>query len=43
MGALPPDPITTGGWGLRPQTPVRDTFEYISLFNTSPTLDICIF
>ena len=43
LGALPPDPITTNGWGLRPQTLVRDTFEYISLFNTPFTLDICIF
>ena len=24
-------PIATGGWGLRPQTPVCDTFEYNSL------------
>ena len=31
------------GWGLPPQTPVCDTFEYTSLLNTSPKLDICIF
>ena len=30
-------------WGLRPQSPVCDTFEYASLLNTSPRLDICIF
>ena len=31
------------GWGLRPQTPVYDTFEYTSLLNTSPKVDICNF
>ena len=31
------------GWGLRPQTPVCDTFEYNSLLNTFPKLDICTF
>ena len=36
-------PIATGGRGLRPQTPVCDTFEYTSLLNTSPTLDIYTF
>ena len=35
--------MATGGWGLRSQTPVCDTFEYIKLLNTSPKLDICIF
>ena len=30
------------GWGLRPQTPVNDTFEvqYTSLLNTSTNLNI---
>ena len=22
LGALPPDPRASGGWGLRPQTPI---------------------
>ena len=26
-GASPSDPLASGGWGLRPQTPVCDTFE----------------
>ena len=29
--------------GLRHQTPVSDAFEYTSLLNTSPKLDICTF
>ena len=28
-------PIAIGGWGLCPQTPVSDTFEYTSLLNAS--------
>ena len=32
-------PIATG-WGLCPQIPVCDTFEYTSLLNTSPKLVI---
>ena len=36
----PLTPIATGNWELRPQTPVCGTFEYISLLNTSPKLDI---
>ena len=31
------------GWGLCPQTHVCDTFQYTSLLNTSPKLDIFIF
>ena len=31
------------GWGLCPQTPVCDTFEYTSFLNTSPKLDIFAF
>ena len=31
------------GWGLCPQDLVCDTFEYTSLLNTFPKLDICIF
>ena len=27
-------------WGQSPQTPVCDTFEYTSLLNTSPKLDL---
>ena len=42
LGALPPDPIAIGGWGLCPQTPVSDTFEYTSLLNTSSKLDFYI-
>jgi len=22
LGSLPPDPLASGGWGLRPQTPI---------------------
>ena len=36
-------PIATGSWGLRPQTPVCDTFEYTRLLNSSPKLDIYTF
>ena len=38
-------PRPSGGWGLRPQTPVNDTFElhYTSSLNTSPNLDIFTF
>ena len=42
-GLCPQTPIATGGWGLRPQTLVCDTFEYISFVNTSPKLDISAF
>ena len=43
-GALPPQtPIDTDCWGLRPQNPVCDTFEYTSLLNMSPNLNICTF
>ena len=42
-GALPHIPLATGGWGLHPQTPVCDTFEYTSLLNTFPKLDIFAF
>ena len=38
----PQTPIATG-LGLRPQTPVCNTFEYTSLLNTSPKFNICIF
>ena len=31
------------GWGLCPQTPVCDTFEYTSLLNTSSKLDFYTF
>ena len=31
------------GWGLCPQTPVSDTFEYTSLLNTSSKLDFYTF
>ena len=31
------------GWGLYPQTPVCDVFEYTSLLNTSSKLDIYTF
>ena len=31
------------GWGLCPQTPVCDTFEYTSFLNKSPKLDIFSF
>ena len=41
--AQPPAPIATGGWGLCPQTPVSDTFEYTSLLNTSSKLDFYTF
>ena len=27
-------------WGLCPQTPICDTFEYTSVLNKSPKLDI---
>ena len=40
LGVCPHTPIATGGWGLRPQTPVSDTFEYTSLLKTSPKLDL---
>ena len=40
---LQKSPSGWGLWGLRPQTPVCDTFEYTSLLNTSPKLDICTF
>ena len=40
LRALPPEPIATGGWGLRSQAPVCDAFEYTSLLNTSPKLEI---
>ena len=43
LGALPQDPLATGGWGRSPQAPVCDTFEYTSLLNTSPKSDICAF
>ena len=43
LKALPADPHSHGSWGLGPQTPVCDTFEYTWLLNTSPTLDICTF
>ena len=43
LGALPPDTHSHRGWGLCPQTPVCDTFEYTSFLNTSPTLDIYTF
>ena len=43
LGALPQTPIATGGWGLCPQTPVCDTFEYTSLLNTSSKLDFHTF
>ena len=43
LGALPQTLIAIAGWGLRPQTPACDTFEYTSLLNTSPKLDSCIF
>ena len=36
-------PIVTGGWGLCPQTPVSDTFEYTSLLNMSSKLDFYTF
>ena len=42
-GLRPQTLITTGGWGLRPHTTVCGTFEYTSLLNTSPKLDISIF
>ena len=35
--------LPSGGWELHPQTPVCDTFEYTSLLNTSPKLDVCTF
>ena len=35
--------ISPSGWGLCPQTPVCDTFEYTSFLNTSPKLDIFAF
>ena len=34
---------SSSGWGLRPQTPVCDAFEYTSFLNTSPKLDIFAF
>ena len=27
LGALPPDPKASGGWGPRPQTPACDTLS----------------
>ena len=35
LGVSPPDPIASGGWGLRPQTPLCDTFDlqYTCLLN----------
>ena len=43
LGALPQTPIAIGGWGLCPQTPVSDTFEYTSLLNLSSKLDFYTF
>ena len=43
VAGLQKPPIATGRWGLLPHTPICDTFEYISLFNTSAKLDICTF
>ena len=34
---------SSSGWGLSPQTPVSDTFEYTSFLNTPPKLDIFAF
>ena len=42
-GLSPQTPIAAGGWRLRTQTPVCGTFEYTSLLNTSPKLDIFAF
>ena len=42
-GLCPQTPIATGGWRLRPKTPVCDTFEYTSFLNTSAKLDIIAF
>ena len=39
-GLCPQTPIASGSWGLCPQTPLWDTFEYTSLLNTSPKLDL---
>ena len=43
LGALPPDPHSHPRQGLRPKTPVCETFEYTSFLNTSPKLDIFAF
>ena len=42
-GLCLPTPIATGDCWRHPQTFVCDTFEYTSLINTSPKLDICSF
>ena len=43
LGASPPDPHSRRRLGDPPADPVCDTFEYTSLLNTSPMLDICSF
>ena len=42
LGALPPESHSLWRLELRSQTPVCDTFEYTSLLNTSPKLDLHI-